>query len=495
MTDTPPPLRDSESAATPADRIVTTKHTVSIGGREISYTAHCGTMVLREEAEKKDQPGASDGHKPKAEIFFVAYLRDGVEDLRSRPITFSFNGGPGSSSVWLHLGVLGPKRVEMGDVGQLLSPPYGLIDNEHSLLDETDLVFIDPVGTGYSRAVVGEAEKQFHNFTRDIHSVGDFIRLFCTRQLRWKSPKFLIGESYGTLRSAALSEYLQDRHGMFLNGLMLVSSVLNFGTLNFGVHNDWPYVFFLPTYTATAWYHGKLDAELQRDLPAAVQAAREFARGEYAAALLAGDTLSDAERAAGAAKLARFSGLSVEFCERADLRIEISRFCKELLRAQGRTAGRLDSRFTGFDRDRAGENPEYDPSMSAIMGPYTAALYDYVRGELGFESDLTYDILSFKTHANWSYKEFEDRYVDASESLRKAMCNHPQLRVIVLNGYYDLATPFFATEYTFSHLGLPPELRGNISMRYYEAGHMMYVHAPSLAQMKLDLAAFVRASR
>ncbi len=493
MAETPPQTKDTDTLQQPppADKIVTTRHKVTIGGSEVAYTVQCGTIVLREEAEKKDPPGASDGHKPKAEIFFVAYLRDDVPDQRARPITFSFNGGPGSSSVWLHLGVLGPKRVDMGDAGALKPPPFGLTDNEHSLLDQTDLVFIDPVGTGYSRAVVGETDKQFHTFTKDIHSVGDFIRLFCTRLLRWKSPKYLIGESYGTLRAAALSEYLQDRHGMYLNGIMLVSSILNFGTARFDAHHDLPHILFLPTYTATAWYHRALAPDLQADLRAAVDAARAFAGGEYASALMSGASLSDAQRTRIAATLARFTGLSADYCERADLRIEISRFCKELLRVQGRTVGRLDSRFTGYDRDSVGENPSYDPSMSAIMGPYTSALYDYVRGELAFESDLTYDILSERTHMNWSYKEFEDRYVDASDALRRAMSNNPHLRVTVLNGYFDLATPFFATEYTFNHLGLPRDLRDNISMRYYEAGHMMYVHAPSLAQMKHDLAAFV----
>lgn len=492
MAETPPQTKDADAAhPPPADKIVTTQHKVTIGGREIAYTVQCGTIVLREEAEKKDPPGASDGHKPKAEVFFVAYLRDDVANPRARPLTFSFNGGPGSSSVWLHLGVLGPKRVDMGDAGTLKPPPFGLTDNEHSLLDETDLVFIDPVGTGYSRAVVGEADKQFHTFTKDIHSVGDFIRLFCTRQLRWKSPKYLIGESYGTLRAAALSEYLQDRHGLYLNGIMLVSSILNFGTARFDAHHDLPHILFLPTYTATAWYHRALAPDLQADLTATLAAARAFASGEYASALMAGAGLSDDARTQIAAKLARFTGLSAEYCERADLRIEIFRFCKELLRAQGRTVGRLDSRFTGYDRDSVGENPGYDPSMSAIMGPYTSALYDYVRGELKYESDLTYDILSERTHVNWSYKEFEDRFVDASDALRRAMSNNPHLRVTVLNGYFDLATPFFATEYTFNHLGLPRELRANVSMHYYEAGHMMYVHAPSLAQMKRDLAGFL----
>jgi carboxypeptidase C (cathepsin A) len=485
---TPKPVPEPPPAI---DKVVVSHHAVTINGERVEYTALCGTLVLREEAEKKDPPGASEGHKAKAEIFFVAYLRDDVPDKTKRPITFSFNGGPGSSSVWLHLGVLGPRRVDMGDAGALTAPPYGVIDNEHTLLDATDLVFIDPVGTGYSRAVQGEANKDFHAFTRDIESVGDFIRLFCARHRRWRGPVYLIGESYGTLRAAGVSAYLQQRHGLYVNGLMLVSSVLNFQTLGFGVGNDLPHILFLPTYTATAWYHKRLDASLQRNLAKAVQEARDFAEGGYASALMRGSRLGPAERKRIATRLARLTGMSVEFCERSELRLEIFRFCKELLRSRGEVVGRLDSRFTGYDKDLAGFDYEADPSMDAILGPYAAAINDYLRGDLRYESDLPYDVLSFKTNGNWSFAEFTDRYVDTSDALRRAMCANPHMRVLVLNGYYDLATPFFATEYTFGHLNLPRALEANISMRYYEAGHMMYVHAPSLARMKRDLAAFL----
>jgi carboxypeptidase C (cathepsin A) len=474
----------------PVDNVVSSRHSVVINGERIEYTALCGTLVLREESLKPDSAGISEGHKPKAEVFFVAYLRDDPRDAAQRPLTFSFNGGPGSSSVWLHLGVLGPRRVQMGDAGALTAPPYQLIDNGESLLDKTDLVFIDPVGTGYSRAVVGEAHKAFHTFTRDIESVGDFVRLFCARHKRWRSPVYLIGESYGTLRAAGVSAYLQERHGLYPRGLMLVSSVLNFQTLSFHAGNDLPYVLYLPTYTATAWYHKRLEGALQRNLAAAVREARDFAEGEYASALLKGARLAVAARKTIARKLARLTGLSAEYCERADLRIENMHFSKELLRERGRTVGRLDSRFSGFDRNGVGGEIEADPSMDAIMGPY-GVINDYLRSELRYESDLPYDILSFATHGNWTYNEFNDRYVDTSESLRRALVSNPHLNVLVLNGYYDLATPFAASEYTFSHLALPRELQANIQMRYYEAGHMMYVHQPSLAQMKRDLAGFV----
>ena len=479
----------------PADQIVATKHQVTVGGRNLSYTVTTGTIILKEEAEKKgDQDGASEGEKPKAAVFFIAYTLDGVDDAARRPVTFSFNGGPGSSSVWLHLGVLGPRRVDMGEHGDLPAPPYRLLPNEHSLLDVSDLVFIDPVSTGYSRPVVGEKAKDFHTFKKDIESVGDFIRLWTTRYRRWLSPKFLIGESYGTTRAAGLSGYLQDRHGMFLNGLMLVSSVLEFQTLDFQPNNDLPCALYVPAYAATAWYHEKLAPELQKDFAATRREAEAFAMGPYFSALHRGASLPAAERRAIAKELARLTGVSPEFVERNNLRIEIMRFCKELLREKRRTVGRLDSRFTGIDRDAAGATPENDPSFTNVIGPYTATFYDYVRGELAFESDLPYEILSFRANEGWRFDEHENRFLDVAETLRKAMSINPHLKVLVASGYYDLATPYFATEYTFGRLGLDETLRSNVTMTYYEGGHMMYIHVPSLARMKQDLAKFIAAA-
>lgn len=482
-----------EQAAKPEikDNLVETHHTIMLNGESIGYSVTTGTIVLKEEAEKE---GASEGEKPKASFFFIAYTRDGMHDPRTRPITFSFNGGPGSSSVWLHLGVLGPRRTAMTDIGDLPPPPYQLVDNEYSLLDVTDLVFIDPVSTGYSRPASGEKAREFHGFKRDIESVGDFIRLYTTRAQRWLSPKFLIGESYGTTRAAGLSGYLQERHGFYLNGIILVSSILDFSTANFTAGNDLPYIFFLPTYTATAWYHKRLDAELQTDLRATLDRAEAFASGEYALALIKGDAISPDERATIAQKLARFTGLASDYIERTNLRIEIFRFAKELLRDQRRSIGRLDSRFKGVERDAAGESIENDPSMSNIIGPYTATFYDYVRRELKFESDLPYEVLSLQVNAGWSFAEHQNQYVNVAETLRKAIGINPYLKVLVANGYYDLATPYYATEYTFNHLSLDESLRGNISLTYYEAGHMMYIHIPSLAQLKTDLAKFIRDS-
>lgn len=488
------PPRENEKELSPlSDNIVTSKHSFTIAGKVIPYEVTCGTIVLKEEAEKKgEQAGEAEGEKPRATIFFIAYTRTDVKDLNKRPLTFSFNGGPGSSSVWLHLGVLGPRRVNMGDAGHLLPPPYSLVENAHSLLDVSDLVFIDPVSTGFSRPVPGEKASQFHGLKGDIESVGNFIRLYTTRFLRWTSPKFLIGESYGTTRAGGLSGFLQERHGMYLNGIMLVSAILNFQTHNFHPGNDLPFITFLPTYAATAWYHQKLPADLQKlPLRELLKEVEEFADGDYTLALMKGAALSPAKRAQVTRKLARYTGLSTDYIDRTDLRINIHRFTKELLRSERKTVGRLDSRFTGIDRDSAGEQVDHDPSMSAIMGPYTATFYDYVRGELNFESDLPYEILHPELWQKWSYNQHENRYVDVSETLRMAISMNPFLKVHVANGYYDLATPHFATEYTFNHLGLDPALQQNISMSYYEAGHMMYAHQPSLEILKKALAEFI----
>lgn len=491
------PVKKSEEPETknaqtpPVDQIVQTHHTVRIDNQDFPYTVTCGTMILKEEIEKKgEKEGESEGEKPKAQIFFIAYMRDDIEDQTRRPITFSFNGGPGSSSVWMHLGLLGPRRVLMDEIGNPLPPPYRLVDNEYSLLDQTDLVFIDPVSTGYSRPVIGEKAKQFHAFKKDIESVGDFIRLYTTRYERWLSPKFLIGESYGTTRAAGLSGYLQDRHGMYLNGLMLISSVLNFQTLEFEHGNDLPYILFLPTYTATAWYHRRLPSDLQADLKLALKESEHFANGEYTTALMKGDGLSADEYSVIAQKLSRLTGLTEAYIKRTNLRIEIFRFTKELLRDERRTVGRLDSRFKGIDRDAAGEHFEDDPSMVNIMGPYTATFYDYVRRELKFEVDLPYEILNIKVWP-WSYADHENKYVQVSETLRRAMSINPFLKVYVANGFFDLATPYFATEYTFNHLGLDTSIQKNLSMGYFEAGHMMYIHIPSLEKLKHELAQFI----
>jgi len=477
---------------TPKDNLVVTHHETTIQGKKVAYTATTGTMVLtHEKVGEGDKAGTFEGVKPRAEVFFVAYELDGVADKSTRPLTFSFNGGPGSSSVWMHLGLFGPKRVELDDDGYPAAPPYRLVTNEESLLDVTDLVFIDPVSTGYSRPVEGVKAKDFHSVSTDVESVGEFIRLYTGRYGRWRSPKFLAGESYGTTRAAGLAGHLQERHGLYLNGLILVSAILEFGTARFGPGNDLPPLLFLPTYAATAHYHGQLDEQLQAlPLTEFLERVEEFALQRYAPALLQGDRLATEDRSAVAAELASYAGLSQAYVESTDLRVEIFRFTKELLRAQGRTVGRIDSRYTGNDRDSAGERFEFDPSMSATQGPYTATLNDYVRGELGYQSDLPYEILA-NLHQSWSYKDVENRYLNVAETLRKAMSVNAFLKVHVANGYYDLATPYYATLHTFAHMGLTTEQRQNVSMSFYEAGHMMYVHKESLLRLREELEGFI----
>ena len=463
----------------PVDEIVTTQHSAMIAGESVSYTVHAGTMVL-----------PSYEGKPQAEVFFVAYIKDGVEDPATRPVTFSFNGGPGSSSVWLHLGVLAPVRVDMGPEGFGGPPPARLVANPHSILDLTDLVFIDPVSTGYSRPVEGVNAKDFHGLREDIQSVGDFIRLWTTRHERWSSPKMLIGESYGTTRAAGLSGYLQNTHGMFLNGIMLVSPVLNFQTIRFNTGNDDPFWLFLPTYTATAFYHGMLRGDLAEDLERTVERAERWAESDYLVALAKGDRLKGAERHRIRRELAAFTGLSEEFLEQSDLRISIFNFTKELLRHRGRTVGRLDSRFVGIDRLDIGTSPEWDPSLVAIMGPYTATLNDLVRRQYGYKNDRVYEILTGRVHP-WSYAQDQNRYVNVAETLREAMHRNPWLKVWVSAGYYDLATPHFAAEYTVDTMQLDASVRDNVVFTYYEAGHMMYIHEEELEQFREDAARFI----
>lgn len=464
----------------PQDRVVETHHTLKIGEKSLNYTVTTGTLVLKEEDEKT-------GEKSKASIFYVAYQLQSDQPKACRPVTFSFNGGPGSASVWMHLGMLGPKRVLLDDDGMPLPPPYRLVDNEFTLLESSDLVFIDPVSTGYSRAVPGEKAGEFHGVKKDIESVGDFIHRWTTRNQRWESPKFLIGESYGTTRASGLSNYLQRRHGMYLNGIMLVSVVLNFMTIEFDSGNDLPFPLILPSYTATAWYHKCLADDLQADLSKALKEAEEFAAGEYTLALMKGASLPKSEKTAITRELSRLTGLSERYLEDHTLRVATHQFCKELRREKGIVVGRLDSRYTGQEQDNASDIYQRDPCYSAILGPYAAALNAYIRGELGYESDFPYEMI--KGIEKWEADQA--RYINVADDLRDAFFLNPALKVYIANGYYDLATPYFATEYTVHHLGLPENLAGRIQMAYFESGHMMYLHVPSLKKISADLKAFV----
>jgi carboxypeptidase C (cathepsin A) len=452
-----------------------TKHQVVINGQSLNYRAVAGTLILRDEK-----------CKPKASIFYISYTKEGINNLSERPITFCFNGGPGSSSVWLHLGVLGPKRVFLSENGEAL-PPYHLVDNEFSILDMTDLVFIDPVSTGFSRAIPSEDAKNFHGVEEDIKSVAEFIRLYLTRNQRWDSPKFIVGESYGTTRAAGLAGYLHDKYFVYTNGLVLISTVLNFQSLDFNAGNDLSYLLFLPSYTATAWYHKKLNSDLQASFVDTLRAVREFVINDYSLALFKGDLLTSAERQRIVRQLAHFTGLSPEYIDRSNLRVEMMRFAKELLRDQRRTVGRFDSRFKGIDADAVGEYFEYDPSADAIFGAFTSTMNQYMEVELKWIKDAHYKILT--NVQPWDYGK-ANQYLNVTETLRSVMTKNPYLRVFVGNGYYDLATPFFATEYTFNHLGLDATLMNHVTMQHYDAGHMMYIYRPALIKLKQDLTTF-----
>ena len=453
-----------------------TAHEVIINGEPIAYRAVAGTLILKD-----------DKCKPKANIFFISYTKEGVADISQRPVTFCFNGGPGSSSVWLHLGILGPKRVSLNEDGEAL-PPYHLVDNEFSLLDATDLVFIDPVSTGFSRAIPPEDAKNFHGVEEDIKSVAEFIRLYMTRFNRWDSPKFIIGESYGTTRAAGLAGYLHDHYYVYVNGLVLISSVLNFQSIDFNAGNDLSYLLFIPSYTATAWYHKRLSPDLQANFLDTIEASREFVLNDYSVALFKGNLLSPTERNRIVGQLARFTGLSPEYIDRSNLRIDMMRFVKELLRDQRRTVGRFDSRFKGIDADAVGEHFEYDPSADAIFGAFTSTFNHYVKTDLKWTDDAHYKILT--NVQPWDYGVATNQYLNFTDTLRGVMTKNSHLRVFVGNGYYDLATPFFATEFTFNHLGLDASLMSHVTMKHYDAGHMMYIYRPSLIKLKQDLATF-----
>jgi len=460
---------------------VETKHALTVGEQTLKYMARAGSMAL------KDEFGEIE-----AEIFFTSYALEGIKNPAKRPLTFVFNGGPGSASIWLHMGALGPKRVVMEPEGWMPAPPYRYEDNAHTWLDQTDLVFIDPVGTGFSRAVSDELDKKFCSFKGDIESVGEFIRLFLTRYQRWSSPLFLAGESYGTTRAAALSGHLVDK-GIAFNGIVLISTVLDFNAIRFSRANDMPFQLFVPTYAATAWYHGKLGSALQSmSLEDLMEEVRAWSAGELTLALMKGDRLTEDEQRKIARKLARYTGLDLDYVLGSNLRINIFHFCKELLRGQKRSVGRLDSRFKGIESVAVTEHPEFDPSLIAITPPYTAAFNHYVRAELGIETDLTYETLSFAVNKAW---EWEKGSMPATgETLRGALAKNPHTKVLVGQGYYDLATPFFAAEYMLSHMNIDAEHRANVETAYYKAGHMFYLDVDSLAAFKGDVNRFLQSA-
>ncbi|MBL7739920.1 MAG: carboxypeptidase [Chitinophagaceae bacterium] len=454
-----------------------TKHQVNTAGGVLNYTATAGYMTIKDEKDTL-----------KANLFFIAYTKDGEPDPGKRPVLFSFNGGPGSSSVWLHMGAFGPKVVLMTEEGNTLPPPYKYADNPNTWLDKADIVFIDPMMTGYTRPAGKSVQGEFTGYENDLRFVGDFIRLYITRYGRWSSPKFIAGESYGTTRAAGLSGYLQDRYNLNVNGIILISAILDFGTVRTDRGNDVPFPLLLPTFAATSWYHKKANSRYS-NLSSFLQEVQQFATTEYAAALMKGDKIAEAERNNIINKLHDYTGLSKEYLDETNLRLYVGRFNKELLRKEKKTVGRLDSRITGQDYDNAGEQYDYDASLDiAINGGYTAAINDYIKRELKYDNDLPYEILTGRVRP-WTNSQ--DKYLNVAETLRGAMVKNPFLKVWVCNGYYDMATPFFATDYVLHHMFLPKNLQGNITNTYYEAGHMMYIHKASLLKLKKDYDLFM----
>jgi len=461
-----------------------THHRLAISGSTVEYTAAAGTLILRNEQDK-----------PTASIGYVAYTQDGVRDPGLRPLTFAFNGGPGSSSLWLHMGALGPRRIVTVDAAPTPPPPYPVIDNEDSILDRTDLVMIDPVGTGVSHAVCGHKDEEFWGIDADADQVARFIAQYVTDRQRWRSPKFLLGESYGTTRAAAVVNALQQRWSMAFNGVILISVATDLESLFALPGNDRPYPLFLPSYAAAAWYHHRIAPE--RDLKAVIDQARSFAVGPYLAALMRGDTLTDEERDKLADGLHDLTGLAPQYLKEARFRVSESMFAHHLLEAEGLTIGRLDARFTGPSVDPLSKEMNYDPQLSAIAPAFVAAFLDYYYRDLNAPRERTFQPFNFDIgrHWKWEHKaplgEYPQPFGNTTPDLGHAMTLNPSLRTLVLNGYFDLATPFFGTEYTIAHLDLPAQLRDHVQMKYYEAGHMMYIHAPSLHRMKADLAAFI----
>lgn len=453
-----------------------TRHQIEINGQSISYTARAGYL-----------PVINEENKTKAYFFYVAYTKDGEADKSKRALTFSFNGGPGSSSVWLHMGALGPKRIALDDEGNVPPPPYELIENDQSWLDLTDLVFIDPVSTGYSRPAKDENQEQFHGYKNDICSVGKFIHQYINQNERWNSPKYLIGESYGTTRATGLAHHLTDEYHLYLNGVILVSAVLDFQTLDY--RGELANLLFFPTFAATAWYHKQLSPELQDDLESTLGKAKEFVIEKYAVALFQGNMLSQTRQKEIAELYSKFTGLETDYILKNRLRINPYRFRKVLLKDSALNTGRFDSRYLLPDVDVTGAHVMYDPSYIKVDGIFGTTFNYYLQSDLNYKNNLKYELLSDRVHP-WELSK--NRYLDLSNTLSNTIIRNPDMQIWIANGYYDMATPYFATEYTVNHLNIPESLRKNISMTYYKAGHMMYLKKSCLEKMKRDAEIFYR---
>jgi carboxypeptidase C (cathepsin A) len=469
--ETPPP---------PVIEPIVRESSVTIDGKKVPYKVTTGKLQLK----------ADDG-KVRASIFHVSYVRSDVKDVSTRPVLFAFNGGPGSSAVWLHIGVLGPKIIKLpGDGTQPPMPPVRVTDNPLSILDVCDLVFIDPVSTGYSRAEKDTKPGDFHGLDEDIESVGDFIRRWISEHERWSSPKFILGESYGGIRAAGLSSHLQTRYGMSLNGVVLLSSLLDFSTLQSAQGNDLAYEVFLPSLTGTAHFHQKIHG----DRDALVKESTEFAFGEYAAALLKGNDLEPAARTALADKLAKLTGIDPATWLAHNLRLDSTFFRSELLRKEGKVIGRFDGRVAWDATDKAADSPGYDPSYSLAYGAFSTAMLDYLGRELGYKEDRPYEILTSKVQP-WQWNT-SNEVVNLSDRLAMAMRDNPHLRVLVMGGHTDLATPPAGVAYSVRHmLNLPENVRQNIATTLFDGGHMFYLNPPDLLKCRTDLVKFIQAEK
>lgn len=467
----------------PKGEIFTSTQSVTVNGKTINLDTETGTLQLRDENDK-----------PIALLGFTHYKK--TNSNKDRPIIFAFNGGPLSASFWLHFGVLGPKRVNINDPSYTKPAPYKVVNNEFSILDKADLVMIDPVGVGFSKPIGKTKWKDFWGVDKDIRSIGLFIEQFIIRSKKFNSPKYLLGESYGTFRNAGLVKYLQDK-GIAMNGVIMVSAVFDLHHLLFGPGDDISYLIHFPTFAATAWYYNKVK-EKGESLESFLQGVRSFTKNEYAAALLKGDQLTLSEKKEIAQKLANLSGLSKEYWFNADLRVTNREYFQELLRDKGLTVGRLDSRFTGINEDLLAQSAFTDPTSNAISAPYISAFKDYLYNDLKVRKDLSY-ITSTRSRKNfkwdWNHKGNSTWNAQVAVStlpdMTSAMKRNPNLKILILNGYYDLATVFYGVEHSINHMGLNPELKKNIIMKYYEAGHMMYTHKPSMQKFKKDVDQFI----
>lgn len=474
------PATTAAPSLTKPERVVT-HHAIVIDGQRIEYDATVGNIILRDTA---DQPIAS--------IFYTSYTKRDVRDPSRRPLTFAYNGGPGSSSIWVHMGAFGPRRVDTPDTTHAPPPPYSLVDNQYSILDKTDLVFIDPVGTGFSKPIGKGKGKDFWGVDQDARSLAQFVSRYLSENERWNSPRYLLGESYGTTRSAALANYLQENSNIDLNGVILLSAVLDFQTITFDPGNDMPYIMYLPSYAAVAWYYHVLPDRPQQLRPFLTEVER-FATTDYAQALLAGSTLPPAERSRIITQLHRYTGLDTAYLNKANLRVDASQFEKELLREHGKVVGRLDARFTGATGDLLAERAPYDPQSSALSSAYTSAFNHYLHTELNFGKDRQYTVSGRVQPWDWTHgnRRGWPGHTNVAVDLEEALQHNPRLEVLLNSGLFDLATPYFAAEWTMDHMNLPPELRSHIHEAEYDAGHMMYVHEPSLAKLKRTIAAFI----